>query len=596
MEAVVSAILTQEPEPLERVRPDVPPELARVVERALAKNPAGRYASAAELLSDLESARALARRPLRKKTLRVSILVGTLMVLVLLAFTLWRPWQAVARPPLRVAVLQPVVELEGIDREPTFLASDVMDTALASLISLEGVQPLDPPERSEGESAKAQRLREADEVLLAVLKCRDDSCQVRLHRRKPEGSLLKISDPFPVQGGFENAYQLAEGVQAHVQQVYSGYRLRAESTVSSVRAKDFTAYAEFQRRVDQGERLGEPELDELDALLRRSPGLVSAYILAAGIAYNRKLLDRALDYVVQAENVAPFDPRPLFTHLRIEVEEAHLDAARNTLERLTDLVPGDARVLGVEADLLEAKGELERAHVLRKELARRRPAWRNILKLATLEFRLGAREDALLRLKDLLAAQPNNEYVWENVAAVEAVYGDLNRAAGLYEKLSRRSAETYLPGLCFVRYLLGDYAAAIAAGRQALDLKPNDLLIRFNLAIALEAQGELVEARRIYRELANDFDAAPPTQEVADRLRHAQCLVRLSQREIGRGLADEVLKERPEDIQSLFLAAQLYALLNEPVQARYYTELALKKGLRPEWFTTPEFRSLKLTS
>ncbi|HKH48059.1 MAG TPA: serine/threonine-protein kinase, partial [Thermoanaerobaculia bacterium] len=58
MEAVIAAILTQKPEPLERVRPEVPKELARVVDRALAKDPAERYANAAEMLADLESGRA----------------------------------------------------------------------------------------------------------------------------------------------------------------------------------------------------------------------------------------------------------------------------------------------------------------------------------------------------------------------------------------------------------------------------------------------------------------------------------------------------------------------------------------------------------
>jgi len=53
VEALVSSILTQKPEPLERLRPDVPPELARVVDKALAKDPAERYANAAELLADL---------------------------------------------------------------------------------------------------------------------------------------------------------------------------------------------------------------------------------------------------------------------------------------------------------------------------------------------------------------------------------------------------------------------------------------------------------------------------------------------------------------------------------------------------------------
>ncbi|HEX5717135.1 MAG TPA: serine/threonine-protein kinase, partial [Thermoanaerobaculia bacterium] len=73
MEAVVSAILTREPEPLERVRPDVPPELAHVVERALTKDPKERCGSAAELLGDLEEGPEPGRS-WRKRALRMGLL------------------------------------------------------------------------------------------------------------------------------------------------------------------------------------------------------------------------------------------------------------------------------------------------------------------------------------------------------------------------------------------------------------------------------------------------------------------------------------------------------------------------------------------
>src|SRR5215210_4487978 len=85
IEALVSSILTQEPEPLERIRSDVPPELAGVVERALAKKPAERYASAAELLDDLESGGMPAGLPARRRPARVvSLVAGALVILVLL--------------------------------------------------------------------------------------------------------------------------------------------------------------------------------------------------------------------------------------------------------------------------------------------------------------------------------------------------------------------------------------------------------------------------------------------------------------------------------------------------------------------------------
>jgi serine/threonine protein kinase/Tol biopolymer transport system component len=58
--AVVHAVLNDTPEPLTRLRPEVPAELDRIVSRMLARDPAQRYADAAEALADLRSALGLA--------------------------------------------------------------------------------------------------------------------------------------------------------------------------------------------------------------------------------------------------------------------------------------------------------------------------------------------------------------------------------------------------------------------------------------------------------------------------------------------------------------------------------------------------------
>ena len=60
----VRHILSQEPEPIPVVRPGVPPQLERIVGRALAKNPAERYARIEEMRSDLLAAAALLGSPL----------------------------------------------------------------------------------------------------------------------------------------------------------------------------------------------------------------------------------------------------------------------------------------------------------------------------------------------------------------------------------------------------------------------------------------------------------------------------------------------------------------------------------------------------
>ncbi|HEY7216051.1 MAG TPA: protein kinase, partial [Thermoanaerobaculia bacterium] len=56
-QAVLYAILNQRPQPLREVRPEVPPELERIVGRLLAKEPVERYASADEVFADLRALR-----------------------------------------------------------------------------------------------------------------------------------------------------------------------------------------------------------------------------------------------------------------------------------------------------------------------------------------------------------------------------------------------------------------------------------------------------------------------------------------------------------------------------------------------------------
>ena len=54
---LVTQVLARDPEPLDRVRPDTPAQLTAVVARLMAKDRATRYASARELVADLEQIR-----------------------------------------------------------------------------------------------------------------------------------------------------------------------------------------------------------------------------------------------------------------------------------------------------------------------------------------------------------------------------------------------------------------------------------------------------------------------------------------------------------------------------------------------------------
>jgi tetratricopeptide (TPR) repeat protein len=496
---------------------------------------------------------------------------------------------------LRLAILYPKVTLAGNNTERSFVASEVIEATLATLTSLEGLHPLDPPEKDEGSGSQAEKLRsqEADEALLPLLNnCQGDWCKLTFRRLSKRGEVLGTVGPFEVPIGIENAYQLADGVRSNLRRIYSNRRLQPGSAGDNVRSEDYSAYIKLERLYTT--RLGNKELAQLDRLLTTSRDLLGAYLLAASILRNQRAIDRALSYVTKAEKISPYDPTPLFTRIQIELEGKRLDAAGTTLARLEKLAPNDVRVQSARAELLEAKGSLEEAYPLRIKAAQRRPTWTRILELATLEFRLGASDSARRRLRDLYAVQPNNQWILEHLAALEAVYGDPKRAAELYEELIHiRPARPLFTSLGFVRFLTGDYAAAIEADRQAIAMEPGYLLTRFNLSEALEAQGDLTESRRICSALVQEIATLRAPPDLSTRLQHAQCLVRLGDRAKAERIAGEVLKTRPEDIQDLHNAAQLYEILGDHISARFYTKLALEKGLGRAWFLIPAFRSIE---
>jgi len=92
--ALLAALMRDNPKPVNDLRRDVPSELRSIVSRCLKKNPADRYASGTELLSELKRSRdllfpdsgaALSPARIMHEAKRPSILIPLLLVLVLIA-------------------------------------------------------------------------------------------------------------------------------------------------------------------------------------------------------------------------------------------------------------------------------------------------------------------------------------------------------------------------------------------------------------------------------------------------------------------------------------------------------------------------------
>jgi len=99
----LSAILHEEPPPVASLNPRIPPDLARIVERLLAKRPEDRPASSAAALTDLERVRRAVEARARRRPVRIRWMTAAAVVLVAIAIGAWAwlrdPGAALTDPP-----------------------------------------------------------------------------------------------------------------------------------------------------------------------------------------------------------------------------------------------------------------------------------------------------------------------------------------------------------------------------------------------------------------------------------------------------------------------------------------------------------------
>lgn len=115
--AVIAATLRDEPQRLADVRPDVPPELARIVERCLARRTEDRYPSAGEVTEDLERLVAQVSRRESARSTRLLRLAVAVLALVTVASIAAVAWRQMREGRVRRARAETVAQIERLADE-----------------------------------------------------------------------------------------------------------------------------------------------------------------------------------------------------------------------------------------------------------------------------------------------------------------------------------------------------------------------------------------------------------------------------------------------------------------------------------------------
>jgi serine/threonine-protein kinase len=444
-QAVLYAILTCEPEPLHRMRPEVPMALARMVARTLAKQPGERYQSAAELLSDLESggSRSVAgARSWRQRAVLIAILLGIGLVVM----SGW--WFARrSRQPSAVSgtvasrETMPVVGVVPFANHTGNPGLDWCGGAIARLVT---------------DSLSASRyLHVASDRRTAALAGIEDPAA--LARRAADGGIdiLLTGEILPMSGGLQVAARLEETKGGKVLAPWSskglapaGLLLVADGIARAARkalgvppteevgglAADFLArnpeaYGDYERGLTAFLRFHYAEAEPgFAAALEKAPDFTMARYRLALIQYVTSRTDEALANIHRATSEADRLP---------DREARYVRAAEAFFSRRT------IEAVAAYRELVERYPyETEARYLLAQAL------------MSQLRY-----EDALSALEVLQRIDPDNPLAWT--------------MAGESELALRR------------------FAQAVANLRRALELDPADIYARYILGKVYEALGEL---------------------------------------------------------------------------------------------------------
>ncbi len=129
-QVLVYAIANEEPEPIEKLRPQTPPELTAIINRALVKDPAERYQSISDLIADLKRVRpqlgplssTSAVAAFRGANPPETRNTGALAVAAVLVVLLGAAWFVSRRsePPAAPPQVTPLTSYPGREEFPTF--------------------------------------------------------------------------------------------------------------------------------------------------------------------------------------------------------------------------------------------------------------------------------------------------------------------------------------------------------------------------------------------------------------------------------------------------------------------------------------------
>ncbi len=608
--------------PLREAAPEVPEALAAVVERCLATDPDDRYDDAAAVARALEAAlpasaaawppAAAAAARTRARRLPRMALPGAVALAVAAAagVVALRPAWLFPPPPLTVAVLP--VAVAGGGGAPPLAVGAVADAIASHLVRLErlnvasaqDVQRAVATGRSVAEVARELGVTELVEVRLTPhpAEARADISLSRI-----EAATSRVLWHEDLHTGTGDLMLLQDCINTALDDAYQGYAPPAGTPPRDVAPAALRDYLEAVQAMDAGHP--SPGYRDEVVLFRRalaaSPRYTDAMLQLAGI--ERSLYsstedpahrDRCAELLDRAESISPGDPRIPLKRFDLLREIGDIGAAVTVARAAAAARPGDAgawlRLGRGEAAL----GDVEASEKAFAHSIALRPAWQTYFWIADARFLRGDYAGARAALATLLERSPGNSFGIAKLAGVEVQAGQWKKAEPLYRWLvEHRNSTGDVSNLGLCLFYSGAFDEAADLFSQASARAPHEALYVVNLADARLWAGRAQEAMANYRRalgILESHASGGPAKVTARSLRlTARCLAHLGRLDEARSTIEDALRKAPDNPDTTFTAALVAAAGRDTTSCVAWTRKAMALGVPPEWFSGPEFASMR---
>ena len=633
----VMAVMSGSTPDLTALNRAVPPNVAAIVKRAMAREASERFPSAADLRHELSRAlddlsNAVTRpdvepfagratvgteegstAPGMRRLWRHPVTIGSIVILVLAA-ALFLGLKS-PQPPNRLEPIVGVVPFTNASGDPNndYLALGMSDGLTNRLSSLPGLRVLPPgtsaPKSGQVDPARSVRDLGASFVVAGSVERVGDALAVTVALVGRNGAGRHIAT---YKGSVSQLFELHRRAAQGVSQALSAEGLIPPGTTASDEqpTSNPDAYAEYlQGRAFLERSDVKGNVEHAIALFTGAIAKDSRFALAhaalgdAYLAQYRETkvpdwTDRATKAVLEAVRLDPRRPQIRMSLATLYLQLGQSEKAEEELRAVMALEPqnDDARrtlaaIHRRAAEFDDAVAEGIKARDLRPNY------WLNHFELGNTFYIAGRFEEAAAAYLRVTELQPDNARGFLNLGASQHATGDIQRALDNYRRAnSIEPRATAFSNIGVILHWQGDYAGAVSNYERAVALPPNEPQLFANLGDALVKLGQQERARASYRkavDLATNL-LTVNSEDAATLAGRATYHAKLGRHADAGADIEKALNLSKDDGQVLYSLAVVHALAGRPDRSCEALAQALAHGAsKVEARNADEFQVLK---